>query len=363
MDSPQTEGFVCIPTAYNIANHEGRKCFCVMSRFDNKETLVCIPLSIIGVTYFSIHGENQNDVSEIRREIIELFNNDPQKVKTWENQSIIRVRGYQDIVEGIQIPSVSRLSISGGDIIQILASFSHTAYTPFVIRGEYTLVESEIRSVAFFTSVLSWENIDKNQISNAITPPKVLYFDTETEITGSQFPIPSREGLTCISYAFNNEPVKLMTTFPVTQLYRKYPPEDPLYTTLPQISYFEDQVSMLYAFMKLALTADRIVSYNGNSFDWPFLIQLIDRLYPDMWAILTREDGRNVSISRHTISTPIGPAIKSYLCVPGIEHVDLLYVARKLFPFWANHKLDTVAKELVGEGKSDFDMKKYYAFS
>lgn len=357
----EDEGFVCIPTAYNIANHSGMRCFCVMSRFDNQETLICIPLSIIGVTYFGIQGDDEEEIGEIRKDIIDLFSNDPQKVKTWENQSIVRVRGYQDIIENLQIPSVSKLTMPGGDIVQILASFSHTPYTPFIIKGEHTLTKNNNRSVALFKTVLSWENVDKSQISSEIMSERILYFDTETEVSGSEFPIPSREGLTCISFAFNDEPTKVFTTFPTLQLYNKYPQGDPIYNNFPEITIYNDQESMLYAFMKLALTADRIVSYNGNSFDWPFIIGLINRISPGMWAALSAEDGRNITISRQSIFTPVGYIIKDYLCVPGIEHVDLLYVVRKLFPFWANHKLDTTAKELVGEGKSGFSMKKYFA--
>ncbi len=350
--------FVCLPTAYTISNFSGIKCLCIMSKFDSKQTLVCIPLSIINVTYYSIKGKSlkEKEVSDIRDEIINYFENDPQRVKTWENKSIVRIRGSGP--SDFDIPNVEKLEITEGNIVQILASFSHTPYTPFMIIGEYTLTKNSKRTVAFFKSLSSWVNVDKTKISSKIDEPNTLYFDIETETTGSEFPIPSREGILAISLAFNDEPIQIYTVLPADQLYQKY---DMSKITLPQIILFETQMEIINAFMNDVLKADRILQFNGNSFDWPFIIGVIERIDPNYWARLSEKDGRTISVGIQTIITPVGPQNKTFLSIPGIEHIDLIYPSRRLFPFWMNHKLDTVSKELVNKGKTKFTMKKYFA--
>src|SRR5258706_7938830 len=58
--------------------------------------------------------------------------------------------------------------------------------------------------------------------------------------------------------------------------------------------------------------------------------------------------------------TPFGMKERLILAMPGLEHIDLLYVCKRLFPFWPNHKLDTAGKELTKSGKFGFDMKDYF---
>jgi len=347
----KNEQFVCLPTGYTVSLYSGIKCLCIMSKFDNKETLLCIPLSLVNVNYFLIKQKEES------QDIIEFFGNDPDRVKTWNNKSIIRIRGPEQI-ENFDTLNVEKLNFHEGDITQILESFSHTPYTPFIITGEYHIINGANRKVALFKNVISWENIEKSRVESKIDPIIELFFDIETEVTTGEFPIPSKEGITCISYCINNEKVEVLTVLPAQELLNKYSAEE--IANLSNVTICNSQMDLIENFIIVLLKCDRYISFNGSNFDIPFIIGVIERYDPNYWTKLSTIDGRYISVGEHIVETPVGPQIKKYISIAGIEHVDVINVFRRYYPTWSNHKLDTVGKELINQGKTNFTMRKYF---
>jgi hypothetical protein len=350
MDTNKNKQFVCLPTGYTIALYSGIKCLCIMSKFDNQETLLCIPISLINVNYFSIKQEQLE-------EIVNFFGNDANKVKTWNNNSIVRIRGSEQI-ENFELLNIQKLNVQNHDMIEILASFLHTPYTPFIVVGDHHIINGTNRKVALFKTLISWENIDESQLESKPQEIKELFFDIETEVTTGEFPIPSKEGITCISYCINDADVEVLTVLPAQQLFEKYSNVE--LSKLPNIILCQNQMELINNFILILLKCDRYISYNGSNFDIPFIIGVIERLDPHYWTKLSTYDGRFINIGEHYVETPVGPQIKKFISIPGIEHVDVINAFRRYYPIFMNHKLDTVAKELIDEGKSGFTMRKYF---
>ena len=101
----------------------------------------------------------------------------------------------------------------------------------------------------------------------------------------------------------------------------------------------------------------RQIHYNGSSFDIPYLI---DRLnihgmeFPEIF-------GSKTSTSIRTYITPFGKEDAKSLTIPGVETIDLIQYFRLFYPWLSNHKLDTIAKTFIGEGKTGLSIDEMMA--
>jgi len=116
---------------------------------------------------------------------------------------------------------------------------------------------------------------------------------------------------------------------------------------------FTREADLLKYFYSLItkLTPDRMYTFNGDSFDIPYLIE---------------------RSSFHSV-IPVGFEVKSkrtkirfqwetlkYLYNPNIEQIDFIRVFLKWFPGLPNYKLETIAKIYLGEGKSDIVIEQMF---
>jgi DNA polymerase elongation subunit (family B) len=96
---------------------------------------------------------------------------------------------------------------------------------------------------------------------------------------------------------------------------------------------------------------DREIYYNGDMFDMPYLIDrmIINNIeIPKVSKILTVSP----KIVNRGVPTPFGMEIAASIDVPGTESIDLLHYYRRFYPYMRNHRLDTVAKTIIGRGKT-----------
>lgn len=238
-------------------------------------------------------------------------------------------------------------------IATLLSLFDHIPYTSLTLEGMMS-IEQTARNVSYFVpQIHKWYN---NATPNINSNINTLFFDIEVESTASMFPIPDKNSITCISFRLNTDPTLVLTTFPIDQLRVQYKQE------FKEYIQYESEYSMIEFFIHQCMNADRIVQYNGNSFDWPFLLARFKTYTKNtsFWTQLSEQYGSDIRLDTAFYPTPFGMKERLTLSIPTLEHVDLLYVCKRLFPFWANTKLDTAGRELTNTGKFSFEMKDYF---
>ena len=114
-----------------------------------------------------------------------------------------------------------------------------------------------------------------------------------------------------------------------------------------------DEKDLLMRFFAIYNTfqPDRQIYYNGDMFDLPYLI---DRLNIHEMEIprISKIISLRPKASVHSYPTPFGREFARTINIPGTEIVDLLHYYRRFYPQFKNHRLDTVAKSFLGEGKT-----------
>lgn len=288
------------PTAYTLTTYKGIRCLCINSRPEpNKRLLVYVDLNLAN---------------------LHKFKSDYTLPDTYI-------------------------------IATLLSLFEHIPYTPLTLQGIMSM-EITPKTISYFMRQIDeWYNEDAKNINTKI---RTLFFDIEVDGTAPMFPIPDRNNVTCISMHLENEPTVVLTTFPVDQLrsqqeYKEY------------IQY-DNEYTMITFFLEQCIKVDRIVQYNGNSFDWPFLLARLNTytMGTRFWLDLTKQEGFEIKLDTAFYPTPFGMKERLILSIPTLEHIDLLYVCKRLFPFWPNTKLDTAGRELTNAGKFGFEMKEYF---
>lgn len=96
---------------------------------------------------------------------------------------------------------------------------------------------------------------------------------------------------------------------------------------------------------------DRQIYYNGDMFDMPYLLNRLN-----IHDLNIPRISKIPSVVPHTITrvypTPFGREAARTMIIPGIEIVDLIHYYRRFYPHFKNHKLDTMGKFFLGEGKT-----------
>jgi hypothetical protein len=236
-------------------------------------------------------------------------------------------------------------------IVNFLTLFNHIPYTIVDITGHAIMANNTY----FFTKITNWTNSNKNVKHE----PIILFFDIEVEGYGDMFPIPSTHEVRCISMKFNTEATIVLTTFPMDQL-QTYLKRVESTSNLENYIQFDNQYDMIYYFLEECLKADRIVTFNGNSFDWHFLLSILKFGREGEYYTKLVNSRKDVTIDFKTVKGFLGLESKLFLQVPGIEHVDLYPIIKRLYPFCHDHTLETCGRLLVGRGKSGFDIKDYF---
>lgn len=116
----------------------------------------------------------------------------------------------------------------------------------------------------------------------------------------------------------------------------------------------KDEKDLIKQFFAIYSTfkPDRQIYYNGDMFDTPYLLDRLtihDYIIPKITKILSL----NPRTFYHQYSTPFGRETARTIDLPGTEIIDLLHYYRRFYPHFKNHRLDTVAHNFLGEGKTD----------
>lgn len=178
---------------------------------------------------------------------------------------------------------------------------------------------------------------------------KVFFWDIETYTESDEFTNADRDPVTLISVVIadglNKPKGYVLTRLPMEKLDKV--------SIDTEVINLKSEKQLLERFFKLwsDTDPDRTVTYNGDSYDIPYMIHRSIKLGVK-FGQLGKIKGMDTRTKTETILTGGGPEQKKRFITPGVENVDLLMYFRLRYPSFPNHKLDTVGHRLLGGGKT-----------
>jgi hypothetical protein len=181
-------------------------------------------------------------------------------------------------------------------------------------------------------------------------PPRVFYWDLEVNasVTG-RFPLASdpRDEIFAVSIRTESEEVNeyVIITRPVNAI-----------EEVVVISAFDerDLISKFFALFT-TFAPDYHCHFNGDMFDIRYLLERARICKLDL-PYLSKVHTVPARTLVRTFPTPYAPNQAETLSIPGIDSVDVLHYSRSFYPHLPNHRLDTMAKHLVGTGKYELSI-------
>ena len=116
---------------------------------------------------------------------------------------------------------------------------------------------------------------------------------------------------------------------------------------------FEDERQMFYGIRNIvrAVDPDIMVTYNGDMFDWPYLVSRAEHLGIDGFTKLCRLRNRDTKVVADSFqSRAAGKHMLNKINFDGRDNFDLYYWMKKNKKF-RSYKLDSVANEIIGLNK------------
>lgn len=234
-------------------------------------------------------------------------------------------------------------------------------------------VSGKIRKTKNLSLIVSEENITSSELSN-VSPDfnKVkFYWDIEVYSNNTdQFPDPrviENEIIfisSVIDDGINSPVIYLLYLGTIGNIIN----ETQISGLDVHFMYFDGEKDLIEGFFDLlsSVSPDYIYGYNDASFDFEYLYQrcVIHKIDKGPTVSGVTKDSRiNSSWVDRKLRTPFGMEFKHGLNTPGINQIDMLYYARRYYPGLPNHKLDTVSRLFISEGKTGLkieDMMNYY---
>lgn len=181
-----------------------------------------------------------------------------------------------------------------------------------------------------------------------------MYFDIETYTTTKEFTVPENSEISIIVVIFASDTAK--QAFAITTI------PDAEYVNIPVIvvSTEKELIEKFYELWK-EFSPTEIVHYNGYSFDIPYIIEktLFYKIDPGSLGFLV-SDSQTVETRQIRLATKSLPTKKTTWLLPGVKNIDLLPFFRRFYPELPNHKLDTVSRYILSEGKTDMSIERMF---
>lgn len=211
------------------------------------------------------------------------------------------------------------------------------------------------------TSTLNYQTNSKcieSVVHDKQTRHKVLFWDIETYTDADEFTNPERDPITLISVVLSDG-VKPPKGYLLTRI--KMDPLEKLSMDV-DILYFESEKLLIEGFYDIWIKfdPDRSVTYNGFSYDIPYLISRTNKLDIKVGR-LGKIRTLNAWVKSQMIMTGGGPERKKRFITPGVEEIDLLMYFKLRYPSFPNHKLDTVGEKLLNMGKTGLSIDEMFA--
>ena len=113
---------------------------------------------------------------------------------------------------------------------------------------------------------------------------------------------------------------------------------------------FPSEKELLNAFFILLKDSDFIFAYNGDLFDFPYILNRCKLLSLPIYNF-TKNPDITILPKEDRIFTTFGYQMVTTINTPGVEFIDLLIYFRKFYPNFQNHKLNTISKTFLNQEK------------
>lgn len=213
------------------------------------------------------------------------------------------------------------------------------------IPGKYTSCDMNIRTSE--DNISGFEDI----INMPIINHRLFFWDIETFSKSNEFP----DALNPDDYIFMISVITVINNDYTGYVIIKGDVNEDLLTRNDMVIIkATDESDLINKFFTIYnnFGPDRQIYYNGDSFDMPYLLdrtKLNKIKIPNISKILSLTP----TVSRHSYPSPFGREFAKTLNLPGTEIIDLLHYYRLFYPYLKNHRLDTVSRKFIGEGKTD----------
>ncbi len=225
---------------------------------------------------------------------------------------------------------------------------------------------SEVQLFAFETEIFRVDDeladmlsseLDRSNEETTDGKPRILFWDSEVFSKTPDFPTAETDPIAMISAVTENGAV-LITTCNVDagRLDDEYEQGN------LQVVKTETEAGLIQAFYHLLenYNADRLVDFNGDSFDWQYVLRRGQLLgVPLPHAVRAPSIGTR-RYQMHAV-TPFGFEMYNAVSIPGVENTDLLPYFRRYYPWFPNHRLQTVTERFLGVGKEDVSIEQLRA--
>ena len=183
---------------------------------------------------------------------------------------------------------------------------------------------------------------------------KIVAWDLECYSKSLEFPSPDKieDEIFMVSLVTNNASAILITTQPVDE--GKIRGSDDIKNVDVTVVIVDDERTLIQTFMDYIsdLQPDYLLSYNGDTFDIPYIIRRAE-INGIVWSIIGKLAKVGTWIKRGSISGMFGMEWVPQLQVVGVEWLDLLHYYRRFSPELRNFRLNTVSNKVLGIGKTD----------
>lgn len=173
---------------------------------------------------------------------------------------------------------------------------------------------------------------------------KILFFDIETFSSKFQFPDSLNIDDAIISISVFTDQAQVLFKAQLDLEYEDF-----------TLQGFNLEADLLANFMQVItdFEPDKIVFFNGDSYDMPYLINRLKLHNIELPAI----HGFKPQIIEVTYQGPFGEETVNSVFWPSVEVIDLLHFYRLFYPQFRNHRLDTIALFFLGVGKTDLTIE------
>lgn len=193
------------------------------------------------------------------------------------------------------------------------------------------------------------EPVDED-VEDLSDPPRVFYWDLEVYASvPGRFPQASDPNDEIFAVSIRTESEEVNEYVIITK------PVGPMDDVVVISAANERDLLTKFFALFVTFSPDYHCHFNGDVFDLPYLLERARVCKFDV-PYLSRVRAVPMDIITCEIPTPYGTKAIPTLSIPGIESVDVLHYSRAFYPHLPNHRLDTMAKHMVGVGKYDLSI-------
>ncbi len=295
--------------------------------------------------YYKKHKKNEQQDNNIDEENVDPIPTYSKTTPSW---------CYDKFYITTDIKSRSNIEIYEGDVDFVIRFLIDNKIQPSnwlkINKGTYhVIIKEELKKTRCSIEIwVEYNNVNNHTIRDIPIPDLIhLTFDIECKTNGSRFPDPLRDPIVQISCLLRRQ--KKSNEYQIFVFSVGYIP--PIDDTI--IFWYKRESDMLQGIRDFILIVDPdvIYTYNGDYFDWPYLIARAKIYNFDDWGMM----GRSIDKKLYSSSNTWKGITKTITHITGRINIDILRVILQEEKFEGN-TLGEVSTIILGYTKEEFDV-------